>query len=391
MAADLPQHARERIADMRARKLFTSDLSVSEFVLVREAGFDPVGLVMGTSIYQVAPASPTTSTGCELVDTTKALYHARELAMSRMEEEAEAIGADGIVGVRLTVNVAPIPMRARWSSIAAGPSGRSRSASAARKASCRAAGFPAGSRWRSPNGAQWCQRMGWAQDPAAAVVAGPAVRRATRSARTPPSSSPSAPPSATASGEPYKNKKGKPFQSDLSGQDFWLLIRTGFRPVGFVMGNCVYYVPPQLLQSPPQQSKELHAYTHALYDARELAIERLQDEAEELDATGIVGVTVSEQQHSGARPVEHRQRRAADRRGHRAVRDRHGRRADRRGARSDRRRWCCRPTTSRRGVRRGWRMKSAALSELGVTEFLDARARATCRRPGHRLGVFRRG
>ena len=46
------------------------------------------------------------------------------------------------------------------------------------------------------------------------------------------------------------------------------------------------------------QSLELSAYTHALYDARELAIERLQDEAEALDATGIVGVTVSENKHS---------------------------------------------------------------------------------------------
>jgi len=91
---------------MRKRRLFTSDLSVSEFVLVREAGFDPVGMVMGVSIYQIAPNIPSLSRdqpGCELVDTTKALYHARELAMTRMEEEADQLGADGIVGVRLDI------------------------------------------------------------------------------------------------------------------------------------------------------------------------------------------------------------------------------------------------------------------------------------------------
>jgi uncharacterized protein YbjQ (UPF0145 family) len=99
-------------------------------------------------------------------------------------------------------------------------------------------------------------------------------------------------------GAPFRNKHGKPFQSDLSGQDFWLLLRSGYRPVGFVMGNCVYYVPPALLQAPATVSKELTAYTHALYDARELAIERLQDDAEDLGATGIVGVTVSESGHS---------------------------------------------------------------------------------------------
>jgi uncharacterized protein YbjQ (UPF0145 family) len=43
---------------------------------------------------------------------------------------------------------------------------------------------------------------------------------------------------------------------------------------------------------------ELAEYTHALYDARELATERLQDEAEALGATGIVGVTFAEREHS---------------------------------------------------------------------------------------------
>ncbi len=46
--AALPQHATERLAEMRGRgeqnRLFTSDLSTSELLLVKEAGFDPVGL-----------------------------------------------------------------------------------------------------------------------------------------------------------------------------------------------------------------------------------------------------------------------------------------------------------------------------------------------------------
>ena len=105
-AGDLPQHARERLAEMRAKKLFTSDLSVSEFLLVKEAGFEPLGLVMGSSIYQIAPTIPNLARGqpgCEITDMTRALYHARELAMNRMEEEADELGADGVVGVRLTL------------------------------------------------------------------------------------------------------------------------------------------------------------------------------------------------------------------------------------------------------------------------------------------------
>jgi uncharacterized protein YbjQ (UPF0145 family) len=37
----------------------------------------------------------------ELPNFTQALYEARELAMTRMQDEAEALGASGIVGVRL--------------------------------------------------------------------------------------------------------------------------------------------------------------------------------------------------------------------------------------------------------------------------------------------------
>src|SRR5881398_1180892 len=55
--SDLPVHARERLSIMRGdasrRGLFTSDLSVNEFLLVRESGFDPVGLVVGSSIYHI--------------------------------------------------------------------------------------------------------------------------------------------------------------------------------------------------------------------------------------------------------------------------------------------------------------------------------------------------
>ena len=50
----LPQHAMERLQQAgKGKRLFTSDLSVNEFLLVKEVGFDPVGLVLGTSIYHI--------------------------------------------------------------------------------------------------------------------------------------------------------------------------------------------------------------------------------------------------------------------------------------------------------------------------------------------------
>jgi uncharacterized protein YbjQ (UPF0145 family) len=100
----LPEDAQRRLATMSTagpHQLFTSNLSVNEFLLVREAGFRPVGLVLGTSVYHVGIQVGRWSKNMELDRLTAAMYHARELAMSRMQAETEALRAEGIVGVQL--------------------------------------------------------------------------------------------------------------------------------------------------------------------------------------------------------------------------------------------------------------------------------------------------
>jgi hypothetical protein len=56
-ATEIPAHAHERLREMRGeggkRRLFTSDLSVNEFLLVKDAGFEPAGMVVGSSIYHI--------------------------------------------------------------------------------------------------------------------------------------------------------------------------------------------------------------------------------------------------------------------------------------------------------------------------------------------------
>src|ERR1700679_1141940 len=216
-AQDLPQHARERLQAMRQHQFFTSDLSVNEFLLVKEVGFHPLGLVMGSSIYHIALQSFEQSGPGELTPLTQALYQAREFAMERMEAEADALGADGIVAVPLPFNV-----------------------------------------------------HAWGTNVIEFVGSGTGGKH---------------------EGGPgtFRTVDKKPFTSDLSGQDFWTLLNAGYRPLGFVMGNCVYYVGP-----PPHQAAngELAHATQALYAARELAMERMQFEAESLKAEGIVGVLV---------------------------------------------------------------------------------------------------
>jgi threonine dehydrogenase-like Zn-dependent dehydrogenase len=90
---------------------------------------------------------------------------------------------------------------------------------------------------------------------------------------------------------------GRPFTSALSGQEFGNLLRFGHRPVGMVMGNCVYHVAHQSMRRAMRntgQNVELVLFTQASYDARELAIQRMQAEAKDAEARGIVGVRTDE-------------------------------------------------------------------------------------------------
>jgi len=53
------------------------------------------------------------------------------------------------------------------------------------------------------------------------------------------------------------------------------------------------------------QNVEMPNFTQALYDARELAMERMQKEAEGLQAEGIVGVQLQERSHGwGSHVIE---------------------------------------------------------------------------------------
>jgi uncharacterized protein YbjQ (UPF0145 family) len=234
LPGDLPEGASRRLEELE-HGLFTSDLSVNEFLLIKEVGFHPLGFVMGSSIYHIGIQTRKWGQSQELEKLTAAMYNARELAMTRMEEEATALGADGVVGVRLDVNF-----------------------------------------------------YEWGKDAAEFIAFGTAVK--------------------AESGRSYRNKLGKPFTSDLSGQDFWTLMQTGYEPQGLVMGTCVYHIAHRGLgqtMSAAGRNAELPNFTQALYEARELAMTRMQDEANELGASGIVGVRLEEKSHQwGSHTIE---------------------------------------------------------------------------------------
>jgi uncharacterized protein YbjQ (UPF0145 family) len=75
-----------------------------------------------------------------------------------------------------------------------------------------------------------------------------------------------------------------------------------------VMGSCVYHVGrrgPFRSIAQTGRNVEMPNFTQALYDARELAMQRMQTEAQELGAEGIVGVSLSEKSHGwGSHAIE---------------------------------------------------------------------------------------
>lgn len=91
--------------------VFTSDLSTSDFWLLMDKGWMPLGLVLGNSVYSMGvvgglgSAMKGMSKG-EVPQITELMYNARELALGRMKDEAAKLGADGVVEVKLSV----IPM-----------------------------------------------------------------------------------------------------------------------------------------------------------------------------------------------------------------------------------------------------------------------------------------
>ena len=230
---DIPPHAIERLRGLRRDGqpggIFTSDFSVNEFLLVRKAGFEPIGLCIGSCIYHLGIQYGGWNNNQELDVLSQAMYEARELAMTRMREEAAAMQADGIVGVELTV-----------------------------------------------------KRLEWDKHILEFVAIGTGV--------------------VHGKGHPgFKGPQDQPFTSDLSGQDFWTLLQAGYRPLEMVMGSCVYHVAHQgMLRSLGHVGRnvELTNFSQALYDAREIAMERMQKEASAAGAEGVVGVDLHEGSHN---------------------------------------------------------------------------------------------
>jgi uncharacterized protein YbjQ (UPF0145 family) len=170
----------------------------------------------------------------------KAMHTARALAVSRMREQAAGYGGDGVVGVRLDVEH---------------------------------------HRWR---GGHVLARF---------LAVGTAVAFDKDHA-----------PGDLVGAPSLRLQDGGPFTSDLSGQDFVALLRAGYRPITIAMGNSVVQVNTSWLAGGlDPRNYELTTHTQAFFDARETAMDQLDQDlfrqfpkGSQDAPIGVVGMTVDE-------------------------------------------------------------------------------------------------
>ena len=231
----LPLNAVDRLREQSGKQntpehLFTSNLSVGEALLTRAAGYVPLGQVMGSTVYHIGWQWTPSYSGMsgELETLTQAFYAARHRALGRLQQEAALLGATGVVGVRLE------------------------------RTTCE-----------------------WGASLLEFAAMGTAIRENDL--------------------DPAAGKDAKPFLSDLSGDQFWLLRQGGYRPIGIAIGNTSFYQvagwnTQQITQGGflggSWQNVEITEFTQSLYDARSIAMGRMEADARAVDAEGIVGVTV---------------------------------------------------------------------------------------------------
>jgi uncharacterized protein YbjQ (UPF0145 family) len=101
-----------------------------------------------------------------------------------------------------------------------------------------------------------------------------------------------------------------PLLCNLSGQDVAKLVAHGFWPVGIAGGSTVAYVASGWNQQQrsggmfsSMRNQELPDFTQGLYDARALAMSRLERDAHALHAHGVVGVAIDRSQREYEREI----------------------------------------------------------------------------------------
>jgi uncharacterized protein YbjQ (UPF0145 family) len=234
-AGGIPVAAERRLQALRSRGgAFTSDLSVNGFALCHKLGLKPLSQVMGSSIYQVG-------------------YQGANwpMMMGGVLTELDVLSQAWNEVRRRALNRLELEAKGAHADAVVGVELRS-------------------------------TYHEWAEGALEYAVLGTAVSRA--GAKT----------------------GGQPVLTELSVADFAKLLDAGVEPLGIVAWTSVFFVgnSPELQMMGGlggrmmfSENQELSAYTQAVYSAREQTMERLNYQAQQHGASGIVGVRISHTIH----------------------------------------------------------------------------------------------
>lgn len=287
-SGEITPTAKDRLTAVAAQlqagsQFFTATTSPAGLMLFRQAGYKPITQVMGSSVVKELDdgmeerLKEMRSSG-EVTSCTTARNDARIYALLRLMQEAEILGADGVVDVKINI-----------------------------------------------------QRFGWAPGVMEFTAVGTAITVPNKPDFNTPqpgaaqserkdnffTKKPRSTPMISVAGEGMTKSvpdyissiANRPFLSHLSAQEFWQLYQEGYWPMGIVAGNCSYYVCADNNTRRAQggifaslQNQELVQMSQGLAHSRYQATNRMKKESKALGADGAVGVEVEseiETQESG--------------------------------------------------------------------------------------------
>jgi uncharacterized protein YbjQ (UPF0145 family) len=245
----IPLAAQARLDELRNRGggFFTSDLTTNEFLLVRRAGFRPVTQVMGSCFYNIG---------------------------WQWMPGGMGYASGGFGGYSEGQTVELETQSAAWNDARRLAIGR-----LAEEAKRAGADAVVGVR---------LQRGGF--DWAGGLIEFIAVGTAVRSERF--------------------ELGPEPALSNLTGQQFAALFEHGYWPVGLTAATTVCYVMTGRRQQyaaggflSGRQNQELSDFTQGVYDTRALTMQRIDRQAHELNAHGVIGVELEREQREHERDM----------------------------------------------------------------------------------------
>jgi uncharacterized protein YbjQ (UPF0145 family) len=236
------------------RAVFSTAGSPADLAAIAMIGFEPLGAIQGSSIHHVGLLGPFDAMSTEVSGLTRSLYTARRYALARLVRAAEVLGASGVIGV--VMESRPRAFGAELLEVVA-----------------------AGTAVRSSVQAQ------------ARVRADP-VGDATIT---------SVLPAATADDE-----SPAVWTTTLDATAVAEAVRNGLAPVSVVFGTCVHHLSSRPVPETEWPGQEVPGWTQAVADAREVALARMQAEAQRDGADGVVALRRAELDHGwGGQAIEY--------------------------------------------------------------------------------------